>query len=750
MANLTEVKTTFTIDLSPYLSGLKSMLTMTQQTGTQLKPLLNLQIDKASFSELDKTYQEYLNQLKAAVPAAEDAANSSIKLQHAHEDEGKSTGESVRANNARSTSLNKGKREALEAFGAISFLTQGIVQLASSSNKENKELEKLNQGMSQGISAGFGLAGMLSTLGVVSGGTAVALGAIVTVGVAVLKFFEEGEERTKSYSDALNDFGNSFRGAATGDLRAFAENMRSQWEEADQAVKNQQQAIKDLDKDARRKLLTLRDEEDELERLKGIATAAYNAYKVVDKAVTDSVLNNAEVRNVKREAEIASIRNVYDRQRAEANKTLQDERAKINESTATAEEKRSAIAAVEQKYITRLAEIRQSEKEAFDQKQKEITAALERETEKRKRIAEEEARHVAKMADLQLQEVLSRVRLRGLEAGKSEEDINRDILGRKRMAVQAELALILKSEEDGRMLDTKTIERKQELENALIELAIEGAEMRISAAERERQIVLEGIQSIASNMENMFGSLFQLEQQRTVKVVGEEKKRRQATLDAEKDRRMAAATTAEERSAIENAYAEKKAALDAEMDAKARSQMQTMFALQKASQIANAMIATYSAAAAALAPPPLGLGPVFGPPVAAAAIAAGLANIAVIAAQEVPGLAEGTRISSPTFALLGEAGPEIVAPERTFIDVFKTDLAPRLIDVLAPQIEKSIIDKITLYGGAGQVQYIAQIHIDNFSGSDDEFDKLKRTVEDAMRRAGTDNASTLFRNRNRT
>jgi hypothetical protein len=162
------------------------------------------------------------------------------------------------------------------------------------------------------------------------------------------------------------------------------------------------------------------------------------------------------------------------------------------------------------------------------------------------------------------------------------------------------------------------------------------------------------------------------------------------------------------------------------------------------------MIATYSAAAAALAPPPLGLGPVFGPPVAAAAIAAGLANIAVIAAQEVPGLAEGTRISSPTFALLGEAGPEIVAPERTFIDVFKTDLAPRLIDVLAPQIRDSILMAISVPNGAGLVQYIAQIHIDNFSGSDDEFDKLKRTVEDAMRRAGTDNASTLFRNQNRT
>ena len=31
MANLSEVKTVFTIDLSPYLSGLKTMLTMTQQ-----------------------------------------------------------------------------------------------------------------------------------------------------------------------------------------------------------------------------------------------------------------------------------------------------------------------------------------------------------------------------------------------------------------------------------------------------------------------------------------------------------------------------------------------------------------------------------------------------------------------------------------------------------------------------------------------------------------------------------------------
>ena len=61
------------------------------------------------------------------------------------------------------------------------------------------------------------------------------------------------------------------------------------------------------------------------------------------------------------------------------------------------------------------------------------------------------------------------------------------------------------------------------------------------------------------------------------------------------------------------------------------SRAKTMFAIYKALSIGQAIISTYNAAAAALAPPPLGAGPLFGPILAASTIALGLAQVASIA-----------------------------------------------------------------------------------------------------------------------
>tara|TARA_R110002020_G_scaffold129058_2_gene289207 strand:+ start:8884 stop:10461 length:1578 start_codon:yes stop_codon:yes gene_type:complete len=56
----------------------------------------------------------------------------------------------------------------------------------------------------------------------------------------------------------------------------------------------------------------------------------------------------------------------------------------------------------------------------------------------------------------------------------------------------------------------------------------------------------------------------------------------------------------------------------------------------KAMAIGQALINTYSAASAALAPPPLGAGPIVGPILAAGAIASGLANVKKITSTKLP------------------------------------------------------------------------------------------------------------------
>jgi hypothetical protein len=47
----------------------------------------------------------------------------------------------------------------------------------------------------------------------------------------------------------------------------------------------------------------------------------------------------------------------------------------------------------------------------------------------------------------------------------------------------------------------------------------------------------------------------------------------------------------------------------------------------------------------------------------------------------VNSFALGGEVTRPTFALIGEAGPEIIAPRRTFMDVLRTDIIPQIVDV---------------------------------------------------------------------
>ncbi|MBI2428732.1 MAG: hypothetical protein HYV29_08060 [Ignavibacteriales bacterium] len=852
MANLTEVKTVFTIDLSPYLSGLKSVLTMTQQTGAQLKPLLNLEIDKANFTELEKTYDQYLEQLKASIPAADEAGDAATKLGGARDDESDKTTKSTKAQGEHEVSLKKSKREALEAYGAVMFLTQGILRMASSATGGNKELEKVNRAMSEGVGQGFELAGLMGTLGIASGGTAVAIGAVATVAITLTRVFTEMEDVTGRNEKIQNDFARTLIGMTIPQMEEYRKKISEAIVEGEKQIALEKERSKQVVETGNAyvnlglKILSFlgitwatKETEESLQRVKKEGAT-------IDEQISGKRKTQAEIEQFILQAKIDSLIQANDRQRAEAKKTWDDEIIMITSSEAAGIKKDEALISSKLKYEAKIREITiqeqntalaaakqitdaylkaaddrfeselnlrraslimqgaetetielrmiQARRARFEaqlkelssivgpvgpetlQKQteleKQITQLEAQEAEKRKSIKQNEKDSTTDLADLQLQEVLSRIRLRGIQTGKTEEQIQQETLNRKKQALESELGLINESEQSGTTLDQKTILRKQQVETELSNLAVEGAELRKQVAEDERQNILNGLQSMASNIESTFGSLFQLEQQRTTRTLNEEKKRQEATLETEKNKKISAieaekqilrstkmtaqqreaaeTNLSKRREAIEQEYADKKSALDASMEAKAREQMKTMFGLQKASQIANAMINTYSAAVAALAPPPLGLGPVFGPIVAATAIAAGLANIAVISAQEVPGLEKGGRLRKGDVGFIEGYGSEIVAPEKTFVDVFKTDLAPRITDILIPQIRADVLAAISVPAGGGQVTYIAQIHIENFSANNDDFEKLKQTVEDAMRRAGTDDASTLFRNQKRT
>ena len=92
------------------------------------------------------------------------------------------------------------------------------------------------------------------------------------------------------------------------------------------------------------------------------------------------------------------------------------------------------------------------------------------------------------------------------------------------------------------------------------------------------------------------------------------------------------------------------------------SMLGSFFGQSKAVAKAQAIIDTYAGMNRAL-----GTGvPPWSFITAAAVFAQGIANVASISAQKY---ALGGEINRPTLALAGEAGPEVVAPRRTFIDV---------------------------------------------------------------------------------
>ena len=110
------------------------------------------------------------------------------------------------------------------------------------------------------------------------------------------------------------------------------------------------------------------------------------------------------------------------------------------------------------------------------------------------------------------------------------------------------------------------------------------------------------------------------------------------------------------------------ASVIADSQGKQSKAYQAAFLVQQGFAVATSIINTQMAAAAALAPPPIGLGPVAGLPYAGIIEGLGAANVAIIAAQTVSGLvsnasgarAMGGSVTGGNSYLVGENGPEVV------------------------------------------------------------------------------------------
>jgi tape measure domain-containing protein len=92
----------------------------------------------------------------------------------------------------------------------------------------------------------------------------------------------------------------------------------------------------------------------------------------------------------------------------------------------------------------------------------------------------------------------------------------------------------------------------------------------------------------------------------------------------------------------------------------AATQNKKAFMLNKAVAISQALISTFTGAAKAIEQ-----GGVFGPFLAAAVVAAGLAQVAAIRSQQYPGREKGGTVVAGKPYMVGEAGPELFQPGQT-------------------------------------------------------------------------------------
>jgi len=149
-------------------------------------------------------------------------------------------------------------------------------------------------------------------------------------------------------------------------------------------------------------------------------------------------------------------------------------------------------------------------------------------------------------------------------------------------------------------------------------------------------------------------------------------------LGEERKAALSHARTRAQRERINEQYDKREEQLDEKAKQKAREKLIVWFRLKQLGDIGAATMSTYKAADSALEPPPIGLGPVFGWPLMAAVIAGGLANVAMIANQKIPGFDKGGKLEPGKPGVFEGRQVEIVAPEKTFIQIMRDEIIPQV------------------------------------------------------------------------
>jgi hypothetical protein len=234
-----------------------------------------------------------------------------------------------------------------------------------------------------------------------------------------------------------------------------------------------------------------------------------------------------------------------------------------------------------------------------------------------------------------------------IEANNKLGDILNDQLEQERIALNkrkllAELEL---------STDQENVQLKANLTNALADLA--DLEERITGQQSEQLINLKALEQERFDQRKAnTEELITLKHQE----LDVEKNYTKGLIDEMAKRAEAHKKTKEQETKIDVLTAKNKRDIVAETMGQISSLMGEETKAGKALAIGQALINTYSAVASALAPPPIGAGPIFGPIVALGALASGMKNVQDIKNTQLPGVTGDVGPPSRTPSVPTEVG----------------------------------------------------------------------------------------------
>jgi hypothetical protein len=216
-------------------------------------------------------------------------------------------------------------------------------------------------------------------------------------------------------------------------------------------------------------------------------------------------------------------------------------------------------------------------------------------------------------------------------------------------------------------IESEITKNKIEQEKAKTDIVIKEGEKQSAAINKRNADIKKGLENLAKEGIVFVNTLFDVQKQRNQDDLTE--------LQILKEHEIAlAGDNAQRKIEIEQEFF----AQEQEIRNKQRETIRKQAIFNKAVAVTEIGINTAQAIIAALAPPPIGAGPVAGIPLAAIIGGIGALQLATAIASPIPRFEKGTKNAPEGMAMTDERGPEIHADKRGRIKDFGSTKGPRL------------------------------------------------------------------------